>query len=189
MCLSGNERREMTARIAGNAQQRSRVARTFLEQDGPGDRLLRADRRPTDLAAALRRVVEAMDAGSHPLYVDVVPVVAEVAPSSSNVSPPTWWATPWLTPRPARRCSCGSPARSARSSLSSKTLGPGIPDALKSEAFERSRTGDATAGGTGLGLWILARVAKLHGGRAWVEDRPGGGAAFRVLLAAEGFAP
>jgi signal transduction histidine kinase len=29
---------------------------------------------------------------------------------------------------------------------------------------------------------LVARFAELHGGRAWVEDRPGGGASFRVLL-------
>jgi signal transduction histidine kinase len=28
----------------------------------------------------------------------------------------------------------------------------------------------------------VSGFADLHGGRAWVEDRPGGGAAFRVLL-------
>jgi len=28
----------------------------------------------------------------------------------------------------------------------------------------------------------VAMFAELHGGRAWVEDREGGGASFRVLL-------
>jgi signal transduction histidine kinase len=28
----------------------------------------------------------------------------------------------------------------------------------------------------------VARFAELHGGRAWVQDRPGGGASFQVLL-------
>ena len=31
-------------------------------------------------------------------------------------------------------------------------------------------------------LTLVARFAELHGGRAWVQDRPGGGASFRVLL-------
>ncbi|MDP9299538.1 MAG: ATP-binding protein, partial [Actinomycetota bacterium] len=34
----------------------------------------------------------------------------------------------------------------------------------------------------GIGLALVARFAQLHGGRAWVEDRPGGGASFRVWL-------
>jgi Histidine kinase-, DNA gyrase B-, and HSP90-like ATPase len=42
--------------------------------------------------------------------------------------------------------------------------------------------GDGVRAGAGIGLSLVARFAELHGGRAWVEDRPGGGAAFRVLL-------
>jgi signal transduction histidine kinase len=34
----------------------------------------------------------------------------------------------------------------------------------------------------GIGLSLVARFAELHGGRAWVEDRPGGGASFKVFL-------
>lgn len=36
--------------------------------------------------------------------------------------------------------------------------------------------------GVGVGLTLVARFAELHGGSAWVDDRPGGGAAFRVYL-------
>ncbi|MGZ5352579.1 MAG: sensor histidine kinase, partial [Actinomycetota bacterium] len=34
------------------------------------------------------------------------------------------------------------------------------------------------------GLTLLARLAEIHGGRAWVEEHPGGGASFRVFLPA-----
>jgi signal transduction histidine kinase len=34
----------------------------------------------------------------------------------------------------------------------------------------------------GVGLSLVVRLAELHGGRAWVEERPGGGASFRVFL-------
>jgi K+-sensing histidine kinase KdpD len=34
----------------------------------------------------------------------------------------------------------------------------------------------------GIGLSLVTRFAELHGGRAWVEDRDGGGASFRVYL-------
>jgi len=62
--------------------------------------------------------------------------------------------------------------------------GPGVPDALKESVFEAFRRGpdaDATSG-SGIGLSLVARFAELHGGRAWVQDRPGGGASFRVVL-------
>ena len=47
--------------------------------------------------------------------------------------------------------------------------------------FTRGSTG-ADSPGVGVGLSLVAQFAALHGGRAWVEDNPGGGASFRVLL-------
>jgi signal transduction histidine kinase len=38
----------------------------------------------------------------------------------------------------------------------------------------------------GVGLTLVRRFAELHGGRAWVEEREGGGASFRVFLPAAG---
>lgn len=62
--------------------------------------------------------------------------------------------------------------------------GPGVPDDAKAAIFERFRRGPEAdrAPGTGVGLSLVSRFAELHGGRAWVEDRPGGGASFGVFL-------
>jgi signal transduction histidine kinase len=63
--------------------------------------------------------------------------------------------------------------------------GPGVADELKQAVFEPFRRGDGTPNpspGVGVGLSLVARFAELHGGRAWVEDRPGGGASFHVFL-------
>ncbi len=65
--------------------------------------------------------------------------------------------------------------------------GSGVPDAAKEQNFERfSRGGGAGQrdGGTGLGLALVAQHVGAHGGRVWVEDRPGGGACFVVELPA-----
>jgi light-regulated signal transduction histidine kinase (bacteriophytochrome) len=40
----------------------------------------------------------------------------------------------------------------------------------------------AHAPGSGIGLALVVRFAEMHGGRAWVQERPGGGASFRVFL-------
>jgi two-component system OmpR family sensor kinase len=65
--------------------------------------------------------------------------------------------------------------------------GPGVPPLLRQAIFQPF--GVATAGlddsgrrGVGVGLHLVARFAELHGGRAWVEPTPSGGATFRVLL-------
>ena len=63
--------------------------------------------------------------------------------------------------------------------------GPGIgPDEREAifEIFRRGSAGIASGRGTGVGLALVAQFAALHGGRAWVEDNPGGGASFRVFL-------
>lgn len=60
--------------------------------------------------------------------------------------------------------------------------GPGVPDDLKTAVFEAFRKGDALAPGSGIGLSLVGRFAELHGGHAWVQDRPGGGASFRIYL-------
>ena len=62
--------------------------------------------------------------------------------------------------------------------------GPGVPDDAKEaifRAFER-QAGRQAGAGLGLGLFIVRRFTELQGGRAWVEDAPGGGAAFKVAF-------
>jgi signal transduction histidine kinase len=61
--------------------------------------------------------------------------------------------------------------------------GPGVPDAEKETIFQAfARGSEVEATGVGVGLSLVAQFAALHGGRAWVEDNPGGGASFRVLF-------
>jgi two-component system, sensor histidine kinase and response regulator len=64
--------------------------------------------------------------------------------------------------------------------------GPGVPDFLKGELFDRF--GSLTlqkAGkrrGHGLGLYLVRLVALAHGGSVEVRDRPGGGAEFVLTV-------
>ena len=60
--------------------------------------------------------------------------------------------------------------------------GPGVARSERARIFERFARGSAARHrvGTGLGLALVAEHAHAHGGQAWVEDRPGGGARFKV---------
>jgi signal transduction histidine kinase len=64
--------------------------------------------------------------------------------------------------------------------------GPGIPPEDRMRVFEPFVQGTTMMpGGVGVGLALVAKFAELHEGRAWVQERAGGGASFRVLLAFE----
>ncbi len=65
--------------------------------------------------------------------------------------------------------------------------GPGVPAADRERIFERfARVSDRDRRiedtGSGLGLALVAQHVRLHSGRVWVTDRPGGGARFAVEL-------
>ncbi|MFC3111052.1 sensor histidine kinase [Undibacterium arcticum] len=67
--------------------------------------------------------------------------------------------------------------------------GPGIPDEEKSKVFERFYRGDASRGtpGAGLGLSLVAAVAKLHGGVLKLTDNHPGLRATLVLFPSANF--
>jgi signal transduction histidine kinase/ActR/RegA family two-component response regulator len=61
--------------------------------------------------------------------------------------------------------------------------GPGVPVDMRDEIFEPFRRGPENPHpGLGLGLSLVSRYAQIHDGRAWVQEREGGGASFRVYL-------
>ena len=67
--------------------------------------------------------------------------------------------------------------------------GPGVPVEDRERIFERfARVSDRDRRiedtGSGLGLALVAQHVRLHSGRVWVTDRPGGGARFIVELSA-----
>ncbi|EKA60958.1 integral membrane sensor signal transduction histidine kinase [Janibacter hoylei PVAS-1] len=66
---------------------------------------------------------------------------------------------------------------SGRALLQVQDNGPGIPDALLPNVFERFTRGDGSrqraSGSTGLGLSIVSAVTRAHGGEVTVESVPG----------------
>jgi signal transduction histidine kinase len=63
-----------------------------------------------------------------------------------------------------------------------RDTGPGIAESEQAKIFEEFQQADSSTtkekGGTGLGLAISKRIVEMHGGRLWVESKPGEGSTF-----------
>jgi two-component system, OmpR family, sensor kinase len=67
--------------------------------------------------------------------------------------------------------------------------GPGFDEAFLRQAFEpfARSTGvpEDRPGSAGLGLAVVSTIARAHGGRAWAQNRPGGGARVTITMNAD----
>ncbi len=64
--------------------------------------------------------------------------------------------------------------RGAQIAVEVDDAGPGVPAGRRADAFRAFVP--SSAGGLGLGLALVSRIAVAHNGGAWISDRPGGGA-------------
>lgn len=161
---------------------------------------LRIDRHACDVAQIVRDCVDDYratgDAAGLTLAFDVDPAVVDVA---ANVSTDPTRVRQVLgnmlsnavkyTPRGGRVHVIIAPrddeALGAVVACSVADTGPGVPESLRERVFEEFFRVPATvaiAQGTGVGLAIARRLARLLGGDLRVSDTPGGGATFSLLL-------
>lgn len=182
--LSGVDAEDLLRRLAANARKLDRVFRDLLDLDRLQQGITEPVRFPTNLAVLAQRVVEELATSDHPVCVEAESLTADVDPRKverivenllSNAMKHTAPKTPiWLR---VQRVADGI-------LIVVEDAGAGVPGDLKDrvfDAFERA-PGSGSTPGTGIGLSVVARFAGLLGGRAWVEDRPGGGTSFRVFL-------
>jgi PAS domain S-box-containing protein len=177
---------DLVDRLVANAVKLDRLLTDLLDLDRLSKGILTPQRSRTDLAALVTRIAqEWQERSGRRLDLVVEPVVAWVDPAKvervvenllTNAGRHTTPDTPvWV--KVARR--------EEGVLLSVEDAGGGVPQELRAALFEPFRQGPAAAAhapGVGIGLSLVARFAELHGGRAWVQDRPGGGASFQVLL-------
>jgi signal transduction histidine kinase len=184
--LSEEDRTMLTRSLSVSAGKMNRLVQDILDVDRLEQGIVTPRRLTTDLAALVEKMTtDAADGGNHSLHTQTEPIsIAVDAPKVeriidnliSNAIKHTPRGTDiWVRTRPAE----------GGALIVVEDSGPGVPDPLKATIFEPFTKGDpeALVPGVGVGLSLVARFAELHGGRAWVEDRPGGGASFHVFLA------
>jgi PAS domain S-box-containing protein len=177
---------DLLRRLSGNARKLDRLLGDLLDLDRLARGTLTPRRQLVDLGALVHRVVD--DAGvrdEHPVVVDAPPLqLAADAPKLERIIDN-------LLLNAAKHTQAGTTiwvrlqARDDGVQLLVEDAGPGVPAQLREQIFQPFRRGHTIADhapGSGIGLALVAQFAGLHGGRAWVQDRPGGGASFRVFL-------
>ena len=83
--------------------------------------------------------------------------------------------------RPDARVTVRARRDGARALVEVEDNGAGVPLEVRARIFEPFFTTKG-AGGSGIGLWICAEIARSHGGELTVHESPGGGALFRLAL-------
>jgi two-component system sensor histidine kinase KdpD len=183
--LSEEATADLLRGLSASARKLDRLLTNLLDLEQLGWGAIPLDRRPFDIAALLHRVAARwrsdspwpqVCAAATTVWLDpdkVERIVEELLANTARHTPPD---TPvWIR---ADRQGTGL-------LLAVDDAGPGVPSQMRAVVFERFRHGATAptyAPGLGIGLSLVLSLAELHGGTAWVEDRPGGGASFQVTL-------
>ena len=185
--MSVEDVRDLSSRIVQNSRRLDRIVTDLLDLDRLQRKGLTARLRPIDLGALVRQLVTKTEAVTERrLQLDTGPVHVQADPTMverivENLLANAVKHTPgdariWIR---VERADEGA-------LIAVEDDGPGIPPEERERIFEPFVQGPTTRpGGAGVGLALVAKFADLHDGKAWVQERAGGGASFRVLLAFE----
>lgn len=186
--LQPEETRELAGRIEHNARRLERLVTNLLDLDRLARGVLTPAFEPTDVGELVRRMVMESDPSvREQVAVSTEPVIVPVdAPKVERIIENLLVNAVRHTPRGTSvHVSVTATADGAMILVDDE--GGGVPADLREKIFEEFRQGtDApqASPGVGVGLTLVRRFAEMHHGRAWVEERVGGGASFRVFLPA-----
>jgi signal transduction histidine kinase len=185
--LSPKEREMALSELAFSSRKLNRLVVDLLDVDRLSRGLVEPHLTPTDLAGLVRRVVRETPVGNRRLEMNLQPVVAEVDASKIERIVENLVANAAKYTPEGSLISVRMETGDGGVTLIVDDSGPGVPDELKHSifgAFERGAAEKMHSPGVGIGLSLVSRFAEMHGGRAWVQDRPPKGSSFRVFLPA-----
>jgi PAS domain S-box-containing protein len=184
--MSEEDAKDLLRRTTANARKLHRLLTNLLDLDRISRGVIEPSRMEVDVARLAAGILEEVNAEGHPIelisgagiqaYVDpghVERVIENLVTNAIRYTPagtPIWVAVEDTDEGLLIRV---------------EDAGPGVPASLRDTIFEPFRQGTEQvehSPGVGIGLSLVARFAELHGGRAWCEERKGGGASFNVLF-------
>jgi signal transduction histidine kinase len=186
--LDSADAADLLNRLSRSARKMDRLLNDLLDLDRLAQPGVTPERERVDLGELVGRVVKEASGElleQRPLHVDVRPLRLEVDP------PKVERIVENLLANAARHTPPGTPVwvrvepREQGALLVVEDAGPGVLAQLRETIFQPFRQGprpNSHAPGFGVGLALVRVFAQLHGGRAWVEERPGRGASFHVHL-------
>lgn len=181
-----DDRDDLLKRLAANSRKLDRLLKDLLDIDRLNRGIVEPQYRVIDIGALARRTVENLDAlAGRDIVTQTESVVIAVDPPKVERIVENLLMNAARHTTPDRRIWLQVTPYDGGVLIAVEDDGPGVPAELRGAIFEPFRQGPTSSPhspGTGIGLSLVSRFAALHDGRAWVEDREGGGASFRVFL-------
>jgi PAS domain S-box-containing protein len=186
LALSAEDAKDLTRGMAWNARRLHRLVTNLLDLDRLSASDVAENRELADIGKLTEQVLRECTDEDHPIRRDIEDdvfaevdspqierIVENLVTNAIRYTPP---GTPiWVTVR----------SENDGALLIVEDAGPGVPEELRGTIFEPFRQGNESVKhnpGVGIGLSLVSRFAEIHGGRAWVDEREGGGASFKVFL-------
>ena len=184
--LDDEDREDLLERLSTNARKLDRLLKDLLDIDRLSRGIVTPQYRVVDVAALVRRSADSLDTlAPRAVEVETTPVVISVDPAKVERIVENLLVNAARHTLEDRRIWLRVMPHDGGVLIAVEDDGDGVPADLRDAIFEPFRQGPTVQShspGTGIGLSLVSRFAALHGGRAWVEDREGGGASFRVFL-------
>lgn len=183
--LSDHTRAEIVAHLAQQSAKLERLLADLLDMDRLRHGLVRPSFQTTDVGRLAATVANDYAGDGRSIDVRAASVMAEVDPAKVERIVDNLLANA-IKHTPPDTAICVRVAQTDEGVLIAvDDRGLGVPEHERESIFEifnRGSTAVSHVAGAGVGLALVAQFTALHGGRAWVEPNPEGGASFCVLL-------
>ena len=177
-------RAEMVRNLVEQAHRLEHLLSDLLDLDRMRRGLLPPSFRPTDVGALVANVAARQAEQGRQIDLLAEPVVADVDAAKVERIVENLLANAIKHTPPGTDVIARVERGDGFVTIAVDDRGHGVQEEEREAVFELFTRGYAHDGvpGAGIGLSLVAQFAAVHGGRAWIEDHPGGGASFRVRL-------